>query len=191
MSQLGQLFHKIAQTASSTTRDPPDRRASKDRRGPSDPSATSDPVRSCACVRRQACALVPQEHTALNGCPQSPADRGTRKTADPRHRTNPAMTQRQCFHRHVAATALLIQNRSHLPKAPIGGANLLSSNHLQTLHADTPSTESSTRVLFPNRVKYQLALYQGTALRAVGSGERPSSTRNHSWVIRRFLNRRW
>ena len=57
------------------------------------------------------------------------------------------MTQRQCFHRHVAATALLIQNRSHLPKAPIGGANLLSSNHLQTLHADTPSTESSTRVL--------------------------------------------
>ena len=45
------------------------------------------------------------------------------------------------------ATALLIQNRSHLPKAPIGGANLLSSNHLQTLHADTPSTESSTRVL--------------------------------------------
>src|SRR5580693_8956449 len=57
------------------------------------------------------------------------------------------MTQRQCFHRHVAATALLIQNRSHLPKALIGGANLLSSNHLQTLHADTPSTESSTRVL--------------------------------------------
>jgi hypothetical protein len=40
-----------------------------------------------------------------------------------------------------------LQNRSHLPKALIGGANLLSSNHLQTLHADTPSTESSTRVL--------------------------------------------
>ena len=83
------------------------------------------------------------------------------------------MTQRQCFHRHVAATALLIQNRSHLPKALIGGANLLSSKS----PPNATCRHSFNGILdprsFPNRVKYD-SLFVGRAL----SGPRRRLGRN-------------
>ena len=73
------------------------------------------------------------------------------------------MTQRQCFHRRVAATALLIQNRSHLPKAPIGGARfaqLESPPNATCRHSFNGILDPRS---FPNRVKYDL-LFVGRAL---------------------------
>jgi hypothetical protein len=75
-------------------------------------------------------------------------DGRTRQSADPRHQSDAAPSQRPRFQCHKTPAALLVQNRSHLTIALACGTFLLSPNHPTTLCRETPLVNPTRKLFF-------------------------------------------
>ena len=99
-------------------------------------------------------------------------NRRSRQPTDLGHQTDTATSQCLRFQRHKAPSALLIQNRCHLPIAFACGARLCRPNHSAMLRPANPPWESS-KSYSSRTVAIPTQLFMDEPLACRGAGSPP------------------